>query len=274
MAMAMDKKVVSGLSEFTLLERNGLNCSESSIMRIASLSCFYEKYGEKGLFLSEHRRCYNEIIEYCNALVYRGKLQPLRGNAADDGTYALHGILPPMGHYHVGTQFSQRVGTSRQNEKEANEIIAWLRTNYSFLKQRYLETNGAENFKTEGMLGIITPFKSQKKLIEKKLKTVLPEYRHEISVGTVHTFQGAERKIIIFSSVYGSGEGCFFINNNESLMNVAVSRAKDSFLVFGDRGCLVGGAKSAAALLKEFTGEEVRGILAEKCRNLDELAAK
>lgn len=274
MAMAMDKKVISEISEFALLERNGLNCSDSSIMRIASLSCSYEKYGEKGLFLSEHRRCYNEIIEYCNALVYRGKLQPLRGNAADDGTCALHGILPPMGHYHVGAQFSQRIGTSRQNEKEANEIIAWLRTNYLFLKQRYLETNGAENFKTEGMLGIITPFKSQKKLIEKKLKTVLPEYRHEISVGTVHTFQGAERKIIIFSSVYGSGEGCFFINNNESLMNVAVSRAKDSFLVFGDRGCLTGGAKSAAALLKEFTGEEVRGILAEKCRNFDELTAK
>ena len=57
-------------------------------------------------------------------------------------------------------------------------------------------------------------------------------------------------------------------------MNVAVSRAQDSFLVIGDRGGLAGGAKSAAALLKEFTGEEVRGILAEKCRNFDELTAK
>lgn len=186
---------------------------------------------------------------------------PLRGNATDDETCALHGMLPPMGHHHVEMRISRRAGTSRQNEKEANEIIAWLQANYPFLKQRYLEANGAENFNAEGMLGIITPFKSQKKLIEKKLKTARPAYKHEISVGMVHIFQGAERNIIIFLSVYGSGEGCFFINNNESLMNVAVSRAKDSFLVFGDRGCLTGGAKSAATLLKKFTNAEASGIL-------------
>lgn len=38
---------------------------------------------------------------------------------------------------------------------------------------------------------------------------------------------------------------------NHNLMNVAVSRAKDAFLVFGDRGCLVGRKNSAAGLLKE-----------------------
>ena len=36
------------------------------------------------------------------------------------------------------------------------------------------------------------------------------------------------------------------------LLNVAVSRAKDAFVVVGDAGCLVRGSKSAAGLLKEF----------------------
>lgn len=70
-------------------------------------------------------------------------------------------------------------------------------------------------------------------------------------------WQGAERNVIIFSSVYGSEEGCYFINSNKSLMNVAVSRAKDSFLVFGDSGCLEGNPKSAGGMLKRMTEREI-----------------
>ncbi|WP_312025040.1 AAA domain-containing protein [Listeria booriae] len=48
----------------------------------------------------------------------------------------------------------------------------------------------------------------------------------------VHPFQGAERKVIIFSSVYGSEDGCYFIDAGPSMMNVAMSRAKAYFFVF------------------------------------------
>lgn len=40
-------------------------------------------------------------------------------------------------------------------------------------------------------------------------------------------------------------------------MNVAVSRAKDSFLVFGDSGCLEGNPKSAGGMLKRMTEREI-----------------
>lgn len=49
-------------------------------MKVAALSCAYNKY-EHGMFLNEHRRCYDEIISYCNKLVYKGRLQPKRGSA-------------------------------------------------------------------------------------------------------------------------------------------------------------------------------------------------
>ena len=55
----------------------------------------------------------------------------------------------------------------------------------------------------------------------------------------VQGIQGAERNIIIFWVVYGSKEGCAFINRNTNLMSVAVSRAKDAFIVFGDVGACV-----------------------------------
>lgn len=256
-AMAVDNNVITNADEYSRIEDNGLNCSGSSVMKIAALSCCYEKYG-KGLFLSEHRRCYNEIIQYCNDLVYNGNLEPLRGRA-DDNDNVLKGYLPPMGHKQILSEYSDKIGTSRQNINEAKEIVQWLRKNYPVLCEKYSKyvTNKNEGYDKKTILGVITPFKSQSSIIKSMLKKELPEIERNIAVGTVHTFQGAERKVIIFSSVYGSKDGCYFINNNRSLMNVAVSRAKDSFLIFGDRGCLVGGHKSAAYMLKAATAEEI-----------------
>jgi superfamily I DNA and/or RNA helicase len=51
--------------------------------------------------------------------------------------------------------------------------------------------------------------------------------------------------------VYGKQDGCFFIDANKSLMNVAVSRAKDNFFVFGDINCLKDTQNSASGLLKK-----------------------
>ena len=41
-------------------------------------------------------------------------------------------------------------------------------------------------------------------------------------------------------------------------MNVEVSRTKDSFLVFGDRDCLVDGETSATGLLREMVEKYVK----------------
>ncbi len=55
-----------------------------------------------------------------------------------------------------------------------------------------------------------------------------------ITIGTVHALQGAERPIVLFSPVYTKGADGGFIDISPSMLNVATSRAKDSFLVFGD----------------------------------------
>lgn len=122
-------KVIANKSQYLELETNGLNCSQSSIMKLASLSCSYEKY-KKGLFLCEHRRCYNEIILYCNELVYGGKLEPKRGNSTENKKNVLEGILPAMGHRQITTVRSQKLGSSRQNREEAQQIVIWIKENY------------------------------------------------------------------------------------------------------------------------------------------------
>ncbi len=209
------------------------------------------------MFLCEHRRCYNEIVQYCNELVYEKNLRPLRGKASDDNRNVLKNYLPPMGRKQIDSKYSKRIGTSRQNSKEAEEIVEWVRLNYFVLCEKYRQNEAANQFDEKTILGIITPFKGQSAMIKSMIKRQLPEIEGNIAVGTVHTFQGAERNVIIFSSVYGSEEGCYFINSNKSLMNVAVSRAKDSFLVFGDSGCLEGNPKSAGGMLKRMTEREI-----------------
>ena len=244
-AMAISSGVIKDKEQYETLELNGLNCSQSSIMKIAVLSSTFHKY-RKGLFLSEHRRCYDEIIDYCNKLVYEGKLEPKRGSFFDDSKNAVKDFLPAMGHKQITVSTSQKSGTSRQNKEEAKQIVDWLKHNYSYIVNCYGNNGGK-------VVGVITPFKSQCSLIKTRIKKEIPYYADCIDVGTVHTFQGAERKVIIFSSVYGNEDGCFFINKEANLMNVAVSRAKDSFLVFGDRGCLVEDKNTAAGLLKFLT---------------------
>lgn len=250
-AMAQECGIIDSEAGFKKLEESGLNTSESSVMRVSSQSCPYEKY-DKGLFLCEHRRCYDEIINYCNDLVYKKKLQPCRGKAAEDpGRPEIMTRFPVVGYFDIPAEHSKKVGTSRINQMEAKRIAQWLKVHYAELCKGYssLKTPVEE----KGVLAIITPFKGQVRVIKEELNAALGAQSRNITVGTVHTFQGGERRIIIFSTVYGSADGCFFIDREKNLMNVAVSRAKDAFWVFGSIKCLEGKTEqSASGLLNKY----------------------
>ncbi|MCY7791665.1 DEAD/DEAH box helicase [Bacillus haynesii] len=194
--------------------------------------------------MSEHRRCYNEIIEYCNNLVYRGKLEPMRGKAANDKKNPLVQLsIPPLGHIQVDSYQSSKKAGSRYNEIEARAIAAWINEHFYNIRNAYHEDD------PKSIIGIITPFKMQVGIIKRALS---PDVKPFIDVGTVHTFQGGERKVIIMSTVYGKNDGCFFIDANNSLLNVAVSRSKDSFLVMGDMNCLSDSPNKPSGLLKRM----------------------
>jgi len=248
-ALAIENNVISNVCDFKQLECCGINASESSVMKVASKRCKYGKYEDGGLFLCEHRRCYNEIINYCNELVYKSRLEPMRGIGALDKAYLLKDI-PHMGYMQIDTMNSQQRGTSRYNINEVRAIAEWINNNYNQIRSAYL------NEDEKNLIGIITPFKAQENLMRKEFsKLIHNDIRKNISFGTIHTFQGAERRIIIMSTVYGSLDGCYFINMNKSLLNVAVSRAKDSFLVFGDINCLDKTVDSPSGLLRKFAEE-------------------
>lgn len=251
-SLALTYNVIGNNMTFEELIHYGQNCSQSSVMKVASNSCHYNKY-DRGLFLSEHRRCYDEIVAYCNELVYSGMLKACRGAGIDDHNYPLS--LPHMGYKNIEIRSSKKEGCSRINEKEAEEIANWLSIHYSTIVAAY--KGQGKMIEDSEILAIITPFKAQVKILKSALEKSLKDLSKNIDVGTVHTFQGAERKVIILSTVYGSDDGCFFINQNASLMNVAVSRAKDAFWVFGARDCLDKIGRSPSALLRKYVVEEI-----------------
>lgn len=204
---------------------SGRSAASGSVMAIAQSTSryHYDRDLARGLYLYEHRRCYDSIIDYCNALCYKGKLQPRRGAKPDGG-------LPGLGYLHIDGMCQQKQGGSRHNLLEAQTIAAWIKAHEQQLTQRY----GKALWE---ILGVITPFGAQTQAITEACSALgirTGKGDGELTVGTVHSFQGAERPVVIFSAVYSKHADGPFIDRRDSMLNVAVSRAKDSFLVFGD----------------------------------------
>jgi hypothetical protein len=211
--------------DYEVVQVNGRSVVNGSVMHIAQAASqyCYQAEMESGMYLREHRRCFDDIISFCNDLCYKGILEPKRGIASD-------ALFPSFGHLHIDGRAERQMGGSRFNELEAETIADWLAQNKNRLESTY-------NKPLEEIVGIITPFSAQVDKLQLACK------RHgietgksvgQLTIGTVHALQGAERMIVIFSPVYSRHSNGAFIDSSASMLNVAVSRAKDSFLVFGD----------------------------------------
>jgi len=204
---------------------SGKSAASGSVMKIAQFNSRYHYDPDlaRGMYLYEHRRCFDNIIDYCNTLCYHGKLQPKRG--IDNKT-----LFPAMGYLHIDGKGIQSNSGSRYNAFEAETIAAWLMTCKEDIERHYDKP-------LHKVVGIVTPFSAQVLAINvalRKLNINCSGDEDPLTVGTVHSLQGAERAIVLFSPVYSKHEDGSFIDSNSSMLNVAVSRAKDSFLVFGD----------------------------------------
>jgi len=210
---------------YTLVCDSGKSAASGSVMKVAQFNSRYHYDPDlaRGMYLYEHRRCFDNIIGYCNALCYHGKLQPKRG--VEKKT-----IFPAMGYLHIDGLGQQANGGSRYNTFEAATIAAWLTENKEEIERHYGKP-------LHNVVGVVTPFSAQVNAIKTALRQLginCGGDENSLTVGTVHSLQGAERAIVVFSPVYSKHEDGGFIDSDSSMLNVAVSRAKDSFLVFGD----------------------------------------
>lgn len=226
----LQHKLLSNLDEYNEICSQGRSVVDGSVMRIAQSASQYRYLpdAEPGMFLREHRRCFDEIISFCNDLCYQGLLQPKRGKRSE--LEDKKPPLPALGYLHIDGMAELPAGGSCINRLEAETIARWLAEKRNGLENAY----GA---KLEDLVGVITPFKAQERLLAEACRSheiKVGRGEGEMTIGTVHALQGAERKVVLFSAVYSRHHNGGFIDNDPSMLNVAVSRAKDSFLVFGD----------------------------------------
>lgn len=232
----------SGNDGLRLLREKGLMASSGSVMKMAqSVSPFQipprdNVVFERGLFLAEHRRCVPEVIAYCNELAYQGRLRPLRKSITE---YP----WPHVGYVHIKGK-AERFNGSRKNEREALAIVNWLEEN-----QRELEAHYEKPL--DDIVGIVTPFAAQKGLL---LQLLGSRNLRIGKTGTVHALQGGERPFVLFSPVYTTHDEAtrYFFDRGPNMLNVAVSRAKDSFLAFGDMEILDPHRKTPSGILARY----------------------
>lgn len=231
----LHQQLLSDAGGYKALCATGRSVVDGSVMRIAQLAsgCQYLEQAEPGMYLREHRRCFDDVISFCNALCYEGLLEAKRG-AAPEGM-----PLPSLGYLHIDGYAESPVSGSRINRLEAVTVADWLVEHRTLLEGFYGEP-------LENLVGVVTPFKAQAVLIRQACQDQginVGEFEGELTVGTVHALQGAERRVVLFSSVYSRHGDGDFIDSRASMLNVAVSRAKDSFLVFGDMEVLASAAR-------------------------------
>lgn len=153
--------------------------------------------------LSHHYRCHKDIIEFSNRKYYHGRLSV--DSKVKEETPLIFVDIPESTTY------------LRNSSPREAELIA-----------RYAAAH------KDKALGVITPFANQKECIA---EIINERGINNVTCGTVHAFQGDEKDIVIFSlAITGqTGEKTYnWLKNNKELINVAVSRAKEQFIVLGD----------------------------------------
>lgn len=155
--------------------------------------------GVPNTLLKEHYRCHPLIIGFCNRQFYDGELIPMKKGSDTDNALML--CMTSAGHLAHGAS------NLRQAEIVATELVPQLIS------------------KGHDDIGVIAPYNRQVSLIKEQL---VRNEVGDIPVATVHKFQGRENDAIILSTV--DNELGDFVNDAH-LLNVAVSRAKDKFVL-------------------------------------------
>ena len=162
----------------------------------------------QGICLIEHFRCQPSIIQYCNTIAGYG----LEVQTKPTSSRLESNLIA----YHVE-------GSIRGNINE-DEVTAISDLFQHLQNQGYLLED----------IGVISPFNVHSGALREHLVKKFRGLERK-SVGTIHTFQGSEKKVIILSTkVCSSQDNVSWINRRPNLFNVAVSRAKELFIVVGN----------------------------------------
>ncbi|GGJ05148.1 AAA domain-containing protein [Paenibacillus hunanensis] len=179
------------------------------------LSSVLSVYGEdlSKTMLREHYRCHPRIIEFCNRKYYKGDLVIFTSAVDKDEPLMLYKTA--KGNHMRELTLVNNSGKYNQRELDVieKEILSGIQ-------------NGTI---THEGIGFATPYRKQLEKANQQFNTIEND--------TIHKYQGREKQIMILSTVLDrtrqSGYSMKFVNN-PNMINVAVSRAQQRFILVTD----------------------------------------
>lgn len=177
-------------------------------------------YSTNPVLLDEHFRSYYPIIQFSNQEFYGNRIRIMTKDSGSNDVLELHRVEDGK----VDSDATRNMPEVEAVIKRIHELI--------------LADEGNEDNPVS--IGVVSPFRGQVDLISKALRQVLTETtirKHQIEVGTAHTFQGDERDVIIFSLAVADNsfaQSLTFLQK-PNLFNVAITRARKKLITFLSR---------------------------------------
>jgi superfamily I DNA/RNA helicase/very-short-patch-repair endonuclease len=178
-------------------------------------------YSNCPVLLDEHFRSRLPIIDFSNQEFYGGRIRIMSKELNVSDAVELHIVKD-----------AKVDPDNTRNMEETEKVLEKL--------QELILKDGEENPDNPITIGIISPFRGQVELIKKAVSQTIPDSvvkKHQLEIGTAHTFQGDEKDIIILSFTLAPNshiQSLTFLQK-PNLFNVAITRAKKKLICFVSR---------------------------------------
>lgn len=206
--------------EQSFLSQYGIPDKYQLMWRFRTNSMFdlADYYSMNSVMLDEHFRSLPPVINFSNREFYSDRIRIMRKDKLDDKVLDL-----------IKVEDGKVDSDATRNLPEVEELVKVL---HEIIIED--EKNNPDN---PTSIGIISPFRAQVEQLKISVPKVLSDYmirKHQIEIGTAHTFQGDERDIMLISWAFANNshpQSITFIQK-PNLFNVAITRAKNKCINF------------------------------------------
>ena len=206
--------------EQSFLSQYGIPDKYQLMWRFRTNSMFdlADYYSMNSVMLDEHFRSLPPIINFSNHEFYSDRIRVMKKDSSEYNVLDL--IKVPDGKVDMDAT------------RNLPEIEALVKTLHEIIIE-----DERKNPDKPVTVGIISPFRAQVEQLKISVPKVLSDYmikKHQIEIGTAHTFQGDERDIILMSWAFANNsypQSITFLQK-PNLFNVAITRARSKCINF------------------------------------------
>jgi hypothetical protein len=203
-----------------------------TLLRMSAFERLYRPHddGHQDL-LDIQRRMPREIAEFVSRTFYGGRLK-----THHPGT----GVDPIFGRPFVMVDTADRPVEQRSERKDRRREDWNQRSYVNELEATFIAELMAVYAGWYTDWAIIVPYRAQVELLQERLAVALGDGgRSAEQVGTVDSFQGGERDLIVYGFTRSNGQGEIGFLRELRRLNVAISRAQQQLVLIGDLNTLL-----------------------------------